>query len=635
MKIFYCMLAVLFMACKSENEPVDPKPKPEPPVSVDPVNTEAERGVYLEKFDPIADVGQYTFPEMKVKPEKYWTCVNALVGEKNALGKTGEGEGLQNHLLCQSISGLTNRAVDEGKSKIAVWLYDHAGRSSYQLSLQALQNMGVSEQGMQTGVELARNYYSPADGIDIQVRHLFDGYVLTDVEHNPESATVASVASHVYNSIIVDVRDKEKYDQAGYNMTYDARNKTTRQSWNEFKNSCSKKALVVMPVQTADQRDFAIKNNLFVLNINCAYANPGAGQNLDILEEALAWLEPGAPVFGWEQGMSEDVWVNRASKMGHPWITADWCYNFPLTSLQYTSRQTQALAKVQHPGTIDYSAKKNFVAYWLTDGDNIDWMMDFFVRDYYLNPDAEAMKMGFGLPVVNLSMVSPPLFADILNRQKDSYTLIEQLGGGYIYVDNYAINNNRTENLEKLARSVAAHMRQHRIKVLGMIAQDVFSSEAIRGFKAFVDANDMLEGIVVTQYTPYAYGQGNIFWIKNQNGFDIPVITVKYSLWNFGNTNTAWEGTPAYVAGKLKAEAGDISFSLIAVHAWSNFKDTGNANDVLAENQGGNKNGASAAKLCAGHLDNRFETVSVQELIWRIRMLYKESQTKQYLEVVN
>ena len=63
--------------------------------------------------------------------------------------------------------------------------------------------------------------------------------------------------------LIVDVRDKEYYEEAGYTMKYDARSKTTAQAWAEFKDKCSNKALVIMPVQTGELREFAIKNELF------------------------------------------------------------------------------------------------------------------------------------------------------------------------------------------------------------------------------------------------------------------------------------------------------------------------------------------------------------------------------------
>lgn len=586
---------------------------------------------YLDIYAPIADEGQYIFPEMTTKPKKFWSCVDALVSSgRNDLNKTDEKSGLQYHLLCQSIAGLTNKAVDDGKSEIAVWLYDHEGRESYKLAYEALKGLGINEQGKQTGIELARNNYGDADGVHIQIRDLFDGYVLTDVTNNPESNIVASVASHIYNAIIVDVRDKDKYDAAGYEMKYDARYKTTYDSWREFKDRCSNKALVVMPVQTGELRDFAIKNGLFVLNINKLKETPAAGQNLGIFAEILEWLEPGAPIFGWEQGVSEDLFVNRASKTGHVWIPSDWTYNIPMTSLLYKNRQPSVLAKVENPKSYDYDLHKNYVSFWLTDGDNIQWMMNNFVDNFYLDTNADEMKMGFGIPVGNLSMISPEQFANIINRQKSSYTLIETLGGGYLYADNYGTDSNRSERLAHTAKVVAASMKQHRVKILGLIAHDVTSAAAKEGFRAYVEANDQLEGIVAIQYSPYAGGEGNIYWIKNKNGYDIPVVTVKYSLWNHGSQNHTREGTPAYVANRLKNEK-DKSFSLIAVHAWSNFKDIGSSNDLIAENTGGNNKGASAAKLCMNHLDDNYKVVSVQELIWRIRMNYRPEQTRKFL----
>src|SRR5690606_34179460 len=134
---------------------------------------------------------------------------------------------------------------------------DHGGSESYSLSKKALNNLGVSEQGGQSAIELARNTYGESDGVHIQIKDLFSGYVLTDVNNNPESNIVASVASSIYNAIIVDVRDKAKYDAAGYSMQYDARTKNTADAWREFKDKVSNKALVVMPVQTGELRDFA------------------------------------------------------------------------------------------------------------------------------------------------------------------------------------------------------------------------------------------------------------------------------------------------------------------------------------------------------------------------------------------
>lgn len=566
----------------------------------------------------VPDGKLYSMPEMKKKPRKFWTCTGVVsIDNRNSINETETMQGLQYHLLCQSLAGLTNRMVEEGKSDVAVWLYDHGGKASYKVSKQALEDMGICEQGVQNGLELACSDYESVDGLRVQLKGFFDGYVLTDVKNNPESGIVASVASHVYNSIIVDVRDKEYFEKAGYSMKYDATHKTTLDAWHEFKDKCNNEALVIMPVQTGELREFAIKNNLFVLNLNKKQGDPRSGQNVDLLEEVLAWLQPNVPVYGWEQGVSEDQFVARISKSGHPMIPCDWSYNHSLTSLLYTERQQPVQAQSFNPKFIDFGKKRNYVSFFLSDGDNIQWMMQDFATSFYDVPEAIEVKMSYGLPVSTLSMMAPAQLHNLMNLRRDECSVLEMLGGGYYYIDTYSQNNNRNDNLKVAAERLAVSMRRYHVGLLGVMAMDVKSVASKEAYQAFVDANDRLEGIIALQYSPYAEGGGEVFWVTNKNGYDIPVITVRYSLWDRIHER---EGSPDFIASKLKAEAQVESFSAICVHAWSRFE--------------GNAHGAAAARLCAGKLDGRFEVVNMQELVWRLRMSRHPEQTLEYLNKI-
>ena len=566
----------------------------------------------------VPDGKLYSMPEMKKKPRKFWTCTGVVsIDNRNSINETETMQGLQYHLLCQSLAGLTNRMVEEGKSDVAVWLYDHGGKASYKVSKQALEDMGICEQGVQNGLELACSDYESVDGLRVQLKGFFDGYVLTDVKNNPESGIVASVASHVYNSIIVDVRDKEYFEKAGYSMKYDATHKTTLDAWHEFKDKCNNEALVIMPVQTGELREFAIKNNLFVLNLNKKQGDPRSGQNVDLLEEVLAWLQPNVPVYGWEQGVSEDAFVDLVSKSGHPMIPCDWSYNHSLTSLLYTERQQPVQAQSFNPKFIDFGKKRNYVSFFLSDGDNIQWMMQDFATSFYDVPEAIEVKMSYGLPVSTLSMMAPAQLHNLMNLRRDECSVLEMLGGGYYYIDTYSQNNNRNDNLKVAAERLAVSMRRYHVGLLGVMAMDVKSVASKEAYQAFVDANDRLEGIIALQYSPYAGGGGEVFWVTNKNGYDIPVITVRYSLWDRIHER---EGSPDFIASKLKAEAQVESFSAICVHAWSRFE--------------GNAHGAAAARLCAGKLDGRFEVVNMQELVWRLRMSRHPEQTLEYLNKI-
>ena len=566
----------------------------------------------------VPDGKLYSMPEMKKKPRKFWTCTGVVsIDNRNSINETETMQGLQYHLLCQSLAGLTNRMVEEGKSDVAVWLYDHGGKASYKVSKQALEDMGICEQGVQNGLELACSDYESVDGLRVQLKGFFDGYVLTDVKNNPESGIVASVASHVYNSIIVDVRDKEYFEKAGYSMKYDATHKTTLDAWHEFKDKCSNEALVIMPVQTGELREFAIKNNLFVLNLNKKQGDPRSGQNVDLLEEVLAWLQPNVPVYGWEQGVSEDQFVARISKSGHPMIPCDWSYNHSLTSLLYTERQQPVQAQSFNPKLIDFDKKRNYVSFFLSDGDNIQWMMQDFATSFYDVPEAIEVKMSYGLPVSTLSMMAPAQLHNLMNLRRDECSVLEMLGGGYYYIDTYSQNNNRNDNLKIAAERLAVSMRRYHVGLLGVMAMDVKSVASKEAYQTFVDANDRLEGIIALQYSPYAGGGGEVFWVTNKNGYDIPVITVRYSLWDRIHER---EGSPDFIASKLKAEAQVESFSAICVHAWRRFE--------------GNAHGAAAARLCVGKLDGRFEVVNMQELVWRLRMSRHPEQTLEYLNKI-
>lgn len=566
----------------------------------------------------VPDGKLYSMPEMKKKPRKFWTCTGVVsIDNRNSINETETMQGLQYHLLCQSLAGLTNRMVEEGKSDVAVWLYDHGGKASYKVSKQALEDMGICEQGVQNGLELACSDYESVDGLRLQLKDFFDGYVLTDVKNNPESGIVASVASHVYNSIIVDVRDKEYFEKAGYSMKYDATHKTTLDAWHEFKDKCNNEALVIMPVQTGELREFAIKNNLFVLNLNKKQGDPRSGQNVDLLEEVLAWLQPNVPVYGWEQGVSEDQFVARISKSGHPMIPCDWSYNHSLTSLLYTERQQPVQAQSFNLKLIDFDKKRNYVSFFLSDGDNIQWMMQDFATSFYDVPEAIEVKMSYGLPVSTLSMMAPAQLHNLMNLRRDECSVLEMLGGGYYYIDTYSQNNNRNDNLKIAAERLTVSMRRYHVGLLGVMAMDVKSAASREAYQAFVDANDRLEGIIALQYSPYAGGGGEVFWVTNKNGYDIPVITVRYSLWDRIHER---EGSPDFIASKLEAEAQVESFSAICVHAWSRFE--------------GNAHGAAAARLCAGKLDGRFEVVNMQELVWRLRMSRHPEQTLEYLNKI-
>lgn len=122
----------------------------------------------------------------------------------------------------------------------------------------------------------------------------------------------------------------------------------------------------------------------------------GGGVNTGIMSEILAWLAPGASVLGWESASGEDVFVSPVSAHGRLMLAADWSSNHGMTSAGAVSH-APALAKVINPRKINYSASAHYVSFFLSDGDNYQWIMNGFDKDFYSVSSVIPARMSFGI----------------------------------------------------------------------------------------------------------------------------------------------------------------------------------------------------------------------------------------------
>ena len=607
MKDFTVLLIIIFSAfCGGCNKYESPNPNDYKE------DTSNVSSLYVDQYDNFSDKGQYWLPKQKLGKE-YWVVVNANSNVNNY-----DDNSLRNHILAESIIGLMSLAVNEGRGETMVWT--EMQNPDYNA---VRDNLGLVSKGTQTTWELLE--------LHPEIRKQIDGYILCNVRKQ-ESLTVAAAASHVYKAIIVDAAYEAKVKALGYELKYDASNKTLADGWAEFKDKCNNNSLVMMPTLTGNNKSYAIANRLMVVNYNKKAESASAGNNSALITEILNWLQPLSPVVGWEQNVDERSFVNLVSKSGNLMVPCDWISNLSFMSANYSEKQA-GIATVTNPQFIKFDDKSKYASFFLSDGDNVQWMMNAFRNDtYYFNIDNQKTKMAYGLPVTNLSMIAPFQLNKIISEQIPSNSLIEFGGGGYTYVDNFADSKNRAEILNSLTIKVGNHMKQHRVKVLGLFSDDVLSEKSKEAYQAYISNNDQLIGIIAVQYSPYAGGNGEIMWFKNSKGYDIPVITTRYSIWNFGNTNTSNQGTPAFVASKINSSTSESSpFSLVAVHAWSKFSDIGESNDLLAENISGTESGATPVSWCQRRLNADVKVVNVEELIWQLRMREKPDQTKKFL----
>ena len=580
----------------------------------------ADAVFYSSLTDQVRDAGQFYIPRNEIGTLPYWNVVHTDYGNReDPAAGSSEGSGLQGYLLMHSVVGLINKAAAEGKIGFCAWM--EKGELAYDTERATL----GARIGSQTALELATKSYGKWEGIDVQAKDLFKGYVLTDLENNPESGNIAAVASHVHDALIVDVKNEKYFKDNGYSMLCDCRTMTLRQAFESFKDKCDNSALVLMPagvkgrndIPAGELRDYAIANRLFVVNIA-----GGLEDNSALFGEILDWLTPCSQVIGWENNeiLGEDRFVNPVSGHGHMMLAADWSYNHTLTSRNYAERQPSTRAKTINPRDIDYDKQANYLSFFLTDGDNYQFIItDAFVNNYYKLQSAVSTKTAFELGSQSLIQLAPTRFRYLLEQQPSAdCTIMETFGGGYYYIDTFSTQgqaaSNRAANIRTAAERTAAHMRQHGIKILHVMARDFDSPAGQEMLQAFVDANDQLEGITGVEYNPYTGGGGKVYWFKNKAGYDIPLITTKYMLWQ-------GMSSPSFCAQSMRNNEveGTQTFATVAVHAWSTFD---------------GKRSSDAASLLINQLEDRFQVVSVQELIWRLRMAERKDQTRAFLATI-
>ena len=136
-----------------------------------------------------------------------------------------------------------------------------------------------------------------------------------------------------------------------------------------------------------------------------------------------------------------------------------------------------------------------------------------------------------------------------------------------------------------------------------------------------------------------------MFWVKDQNGIELPVITARYSIWEHSNSRPR-SGTPAKVAREIQQTVVQTPreelprFDWVITHVWSYFKKSPgsdeNAEDILQQNaaaQAGVR-GYSPVVWCAERLPANIRVVSPAEMVWRMRMKHDPSQTKEFMSQI-
>ncbi len=535
-------------------------------------------------------------------------------------GKSTSGIGGATHFMVQSLSGIAAGAVNEEKLDELVWVPDKRPTYSKWLNVTKKQ-LGLEDRGIYKPWQIVKRYKD---------KGLIKGYILYSYSYRGAediSVNVATSLCGIYDAILIEEGQQEKAEKMGLEMLLDARGKSYKWCFDNYRDKLSKELLLTIHPKLPYSREIAIAHKCMTVY-----------ETKDPVEEIMEWMNPLSPVMGWNTG-GEDKFTGQASRNGHLITASASTANLPLLSCVSGKYEPEKLKSVD-PAKINYGEGEHFASFLMSDGDNFRWSIGTFVTSkYYWNsPDHGKFPIGWTGCTANLYQMCPPALDHFARTQPEDSEMVVQ-GGGYYYPDNFAVKRpNRKELLARHAGNVGDYLEMTGVDVFSFICMDVDNEKAMEAYEIFAREMDGLAGMIALQYYPYDGGDGEVFWFENSDGIEIPVVCVKYSLWS----NATWPrgGTPKKISRLINEQAEKNkkkrkkSFSVTSVHAWSSFKEVPRG-DEQAENapRGYSDHvGVEPVKWCIYRLDDKVKVVTPAELIWRLRMEHDPEVTKKVIK---
>jgi hypothetical protein len=536
-------------------------------------------------------------------------------------------------MMVQSIAGLAAKSVNEGRGEELVWVDNGPGDLEKWYTRLIAQHPDLATSGA----------YEPWDLVDgYSKQGIIKGYILyrTDNskgQNNSErpgmncSVNVATSLAGLLDGIIVN-EDLEKEAKAhGLKLLMDVREKSQLWCFQTYRDRFNRRTVCFQDPRIPHVRDLAIAQKVFT-----AYGSE------EPVSAALAWLEPLSPVLGWNCG-DEFNNTDRSTGYGQIQTSTDWSLNLPVLMAG-----TERLDLPKTPGfdlrTIDWKDSRSAVSFINTDGDNVQSFQGNFLGNasYWGNPDRGKMPFGWSTCFDHLAQLCPQAIDYAMTTRSTNDSFIEW-GGGYYYPDHFGRQRtNRWELLAAHARRTWELMRKTHTQIIGFNFSQVDSPDARKACEVFAGQTDGLLAILSFQYSAYEAGAGTVFWVRDRNGIEVPVISARYSIWEHSNDRER-AGTPAKVAREIRQTVEKTKpaqlprYDWVICHEWSYFKrawgtdeDAENLPQENAENQGGVR-GYSVVTWCAERLPVSVRVVSPEEMVWRIRMQHNPSQTRKLI----
>jgi len=369
------------------------------------------------------------------------------------------------------------------------------------------------------------------------------GYILCNLDDN--SANVANSLCGPLNAIAVTPQLQGMVEALGISMLYDVRDKDEQWVLDNCDSLLNKQ---ILTYQREDKSLFLGDYSIFSDALHF-YDDIHSSTT----ENAFSRMGPNSILFGW--GDDEYQTVSKASSYSIGVHPADWGFNIStLTNFNAeTSQQVADTDPVTEEGT-------HTVCFLMSDGDNVQWMLNSFAEDsrWFGNSYRGLMDIGWTIPPA-LSEIAPTVMSKIYSMAKNTDS-----GKDYFVAGPSGHSYHFPELFPALAEScdlMNEYLDKSDLSIVNILGNEF--DEAV--FHQYLK-HEHVDGLFYYDYSNYSKLEGlmDCFALK-------PVISAKYNLWGGFETCES-------LAEKLNAEIRDPysedGYSLVAVHSWSNSVDS-------------------------------------------------------------
>lgn len=433
-------------------------------------------------------------------------------------------------LLLQSIQGLC--------SKVEPKIYRDKGSGS---------SIWIQDLAENYGVYISEEMDGNIDTVLTLIPEGVTGYILCNLNDN--STNVANSLCGPLNAIAVTSQLQNLVEAKGYIQLLDVRERDEQWVLDNYDTLLNDE---LVTYQREDKALFLGDYSIFTNSFHFYDEIHGL-----TTENAFSRMSPNSLLFGW--GDDEYQTVSKSSQFSIGVHPADWGFNIS-TLTNFNANTEQQVSSMNH----EIEPETHTVCFLMSDGDNIQWMLNLFAEDnrWFGSQNRGLMDIGWTIPP-SLSEIAPTVMSKIYSMAASTdlgldYFVAGPSGHSYHFPELFP-------ELEASCSLMNDYLKKSGLSIVNILgnnpSETVFQPELKHYLK-----QDQVEGLFYYDYSNYSKmkGQLDCYALK-------PVVAARYNLWGGFETCES-------LAQKINESSRDPynkdAYTLVAVHAWSNSVDS-------------------------------------------------------------